>query len=191
MTQPRAAEIAAILRDPAMAKPARDFPVGQENIDEAGLYAWHAGDAGRELLAETYGVVFPSLIYAGQAGATSTKAGVERGTTLLSRIRGNHLGGNIKSSTFRKTLAASLFDPLGLALAGPSKLETASNQAISVWMRAHLSLATVACPDRATLSELEDAVLLELDPPLNLMGMSRTPVRTELKARRARLGKAP
>ena len=34
-------------------------------------------------------------------------------------------------------------------------------------------------------------VLAELDPPLNLMDMSRTPVRVELKARRARLGKAP
>lgn len=191
MTVQRVEEIVAILRDPAMAHLARDFPIGQENVHEAGLYAWHADDAGRELLAETYGVVFPSLIYAGQAGATSSKSGVERGATLLSRIRGNHLGGNIKSSTFRKTLAASLFDPLGLVLGGPSKLEPASNQAISTWMLAHLSLATVARPDRATLSELEDAVLLELDPPLNLMGMSRTPVRTELKARRARLGKVP
>ena len=118
-------------------------------------------------LAETYGVQLPPLIYAGQAGATSSKAGVERGATLLSRIKGNHLGGNIRSSTFRRTLAASLFEPLGLRLAGPSKLEPASNAALSAWMRAHLSLATVACRDRATLSELEDAVLAELDPPLN------------------------
>lgn len=190
MTEPRVAEIASILRDPAMAHPARIFPIGHANVDEAGLYAWHVDDAGQQLLAEAYGTSLPALIYAGQAGASSSKAGVKRGATLLGRIKGNHLRGNIRSSTFRKTLAASLSEPLGLVLVGPSKLDPSSNEALTLWMLDHLSLATVACPDRATLSELEDAVLLELDPPLNLMGMPRSPVRTELKARRSRLGKA-
>lgn len=165
--------------------------MGHVNVDEAGLYAWHVDDAGQELLAGTYGTALGALIYAGQAGATSSKAEAERGATLLSRIKGNHLRGNIRSSTFRKTLAASLFEPLGLVLGDASKLDPASNEALTLWMRDHLSLATVACPDRAKLSELEDAVLLELDPPLNLMGMPNTTLRTDLKARRSRLNKAP
>jgi len=190
MTDRTVAEIVAVLSDPSLARPARDFPVGQDNVDEAGLYAWRTDEPGRLLLSQTYGVELPALIYAGQAGASSAKAGLENGATLRSRINGNHLRGNIRSSTFRKTLAASLFAPLGLQLAGPSKLDAASNHALSTWMRAHLSLATVACPDRSTLARLEHAVLMELDPPLNLMGMAPTPVRTELKARRSLLARA-
>lgn len=107
---------------------------------------------------------------------------------MRSRITGNHLRGNIGSSTFRKTLTAALFDPLDLQLERPGKLAAESNAAVSEWMRSHLRIATFACPDRSTLAALEHAVLNDLDPPLNLMGMSRTATRTGLKALRKRLG---
>ena len=130
------------------------------------------------------------LIYAGQAGATTRRAGTERTATLRSRISRNHLGGNIGSSTFRKTLTALLFEPLGLRLAGPDKLDTASTKLVTGWMKEHLSLATVACRDRATLAALEEMVLLTLDPPLNLMGMRSTPARSRIKELRRTIGRS-
>lgn len=179
--------IAVILQDPPMAKPCRNFPDGQADVDAPGLYSWWVDEDGRATFTQIFGVAFPGLIYAGQAGATSSRAGVERSATLLSRINGNHLRGNIRSSTFRQTLSAVLFGPLGLELEGPGKLTPSSNAQVSKWMRTHLHIATVACPNRATLAALEDAVLAELDPPLNLMGMPRTPVRRHLKELRTAL----
>lgn len=180
----RAAEI---LRDPQQAKPAVAFPDGQPEVDQAGLYAWRVDVDGGAALSLAFDATLPELIYAGQAGATSSRAGVERSATLRSRITSNHLRGNIGSSTFRKTLTAALFDPLSLRLERPGKLDFDSNTLVSEWMRAHLRIATFACPDRATLAALEHEVLTKLDPPLNLMGMPPTPVRKQLKALRRRL----
>jgi hypothetical protein len=176
-----AEEIARWLIDPANRHRARDFPAGQLDVDQPGLYAWFSDADTREMLADALGGVFGELIYAGQAGASAKRSGTERVATLRSRIGGNHLRGNIDSSTFRKTLTAVLFERLGLRLSGPGKLDRASTQLVSEWMQAHLSLATVACPDRATLAALEEDVLQVLDPPLNLMGMRPTPARTRLK----------
>lgn len=176
-----------ILRDPMRTKPARAFPDGQPDVDHAGLYAWSVDLDGGAVLSLAFDATLPELIYAGQAGATSSRAGVERSATLRSRITGNHLRGNIGSSTFRKTLTAALFEPLGLRLERPGKLDAESNAVVSEWMRAHLRIATFACPDRATLATLEHDVLKELDPPLNLMGMPPTATRKQLKALRRHL----
>jgi hypothetical protein len=78
------------------------------------------------------------LIYAGQAGATSRRTKTESRATLRSRIGGNHLRGNIRSSNFRKTISALLLQPLGLQLAGLNKLDPASNRIVSEWIRRHL-----------------------------------------------------
>ena len=118
--------------------------------------------------------MFGELIYAGQAGASTKRSGTERVATLRSRIGGNHLRGNIGSSTFRKTLTAVLFEPLGLRLSGRGKLDRASTQSVSEWMQAHLSLATVACPDRGeTLAALEEDVLQVLGRPSTSWGCVR------------------
>jgi len=98
-----------------------------------------------------------------------------RSVQLGSRIGGNHLHGNIESSTFRKTLTAVLLEPIGLRLSLAGRLDPESNQAVSRWMADHLSLATIGCPDRSALARLEEEVLSLLAPPLNLMGMVRTP----------------
>lgn len=176
-----------VLRDPANAKPAAAFPEGQRDVEQAGLYAWTVDAAGAAALSTAFDVELPALIYAGQAGATSSRSGVERGATLRSRIIGNHLRGNIRSSTFRKTLTAALFESLDLHLERPGKLDTPSNAMVSEWMRVHLHIATFACPDRATLADLEHGVLAALDPPLNLMGMAPTETRKRLKALRKQI----
>lgn len=152
-------EIAGWLADPANAHSVRGFPAGQRDVEQAGLYAWFADDDGRQMLAAAFGRALPSLIYAGQAGATSKRSGTTRVATLGSRIRRNHLHGNIGSSTFRRTLTALLFEPLGLVLDRPGKLSTSSAARVSEWMCAHLSVATFASPDRARLAALEDDVL--------------------------------
>jgi GIY-YIG catalytic domain-containing protein len=107
--------------------------------------------------------------------------------TLKIRIGGNHLNGNVGSSTFRKTLTAVLRGPLGLRLAGPNRLDPASNATLSAWMRAHLRVVTVPYPDRTTLAIVEHTVLNRLDPPLNLMGIAPTLNRAKLRQLRAEL----
>jgi uncharacterized protein DUF6884/GIY-YIG catalytic domain-containing protein len=94
------------------------------------------------------------------------------------RIAGMHLGGNHEFSTFRRTLGAVL-----AAAAGDDRIDEA---ALTGWMNEHLRVRTVRYDDRDTLGRLEELVLAEIDPPLNLQGMPRTALRTRLsRLRRA------
>lgn len=180
--------LVSLLGDASNAQRAAAFPKEAAVVQHPGLYSWWVDDVGEVMLSVPFGESLGKLIYAGQAGATSKKSGKEGSATLLSRIQRNHLGGNVGSSTFRQTLTAVLFEPLGLELAAPKKLTAASNGLVSDWMRDHLSLVVAACPDRATLAALEEDVLEGLDPPLNLKGMQSTDVRRTLRELRKRLG---
>lgn len=186
-TQTTIERLLARLSDRSNAEPAAGFPRDRGAADHPGLYAWYAAPSALDLLSAPFDEPLPELIYAGQAGATSSRAGLERAATLHSRIRGNHLRGNLKASTFRRTLAAILRGPLGLELDRPKVLTASSNTALTAWIGAHLELVVAPHDDRARLAALEHAVLLALDPPLNLMGMPRTPTRSALKALRAQL----
>lgn len=179
------------LSDARRAVRAGDFPTGDQDADRPGLYAWWADDEGLALLAAPFGAELPPLIYAGQAGATAARSGAERAATLRSRIGGNHLNGNIGSSTFRRTLTAILIEPLRLQLDMRGRLDAVSNRSVSAWMRQHLRVAIVPVEDRTTLAAVELAVLHALDPPLNLMGMRPTPVRTHVRRLRSLLATAP
>ena len=186
MSASDAAPVAQYLADRANASSAAEFPQDAERSSRAGLYAWWCSDSGLDVLSASFDRRLPPLIYAGQTGATSSRAGVERVATLASRIGGNHLSGNIGSSTFRQTLSAALREPLRLEGSG-GRLDRESNSAVSAWMRTHLEIAIVPIDDRLTLANLEDDVLNILDPPLNLMGMPRSPVRSRLKELRKEL----
>lgn len=126
------------------------------------------------------------LVYAGQAGATTGPTGVRPTSTLRSRIGGNHLGGRISASTWRKTLAASLARPLRLEVVR-GELTPPSHRVLTQWMGVHLRLTVHPVPHRDALGALEHAVLARLDPALNLAGMPRTSLRTQLSALRAAL----
>lgn len=156
-----------------------------------GLYAWWADEKGRTVLAAALGAPLPELIYAGQAGAASSRSGAPSAATLRSRILGNHLGGQISASTFRRTLGASLVEALELRLLSRKRLDQQSSAALTDWMRAHLSVGWVAMDDRSAVGRVEEALLVRLDPPLNLQGMSVTPLRAELRRRRRALGADP
>jgi Family of unknown function (DUF6884)/GIY-YIG catalytic domain len=182
-----AEQLVAALTDPANRQPASDFPVDRHAAAQPGLYSWWCNQDGRRVLAGVLGAPVANPIYAGQAGATTTRSAIERSATLASRIRSNHLGGSISSSTFRRTLAAILLEPLDLRLVRPGRLDAASNEHLSGWMRTHLSVAIAPHPDRATVAAAEAAVLHCIDPPLNLSGMVATRIRSRLSVLRKRL----
>lgn len=153
--------------------------------DQPGLYAWWVNAAGAQGLSEGLGhLVPPGLIYAGQAGATRWPSGKRSPATLASRIRAGHLGHSIDGSTFRLTLAAILQADLGLEMRTAKYLTASSEAQLTNWMFEHLSVSLYPVATGETLAALEDAVLAELDPPLNLEGMAVTPIRSALSRRR-------
>ncbi|MDB4959380.1 MAG: hypothetical protein JWO36_6949 [Myxococcales bacterium] len=157
------------------------------DAQRAGLYSWWADEAARRALAKGLGHEIGPLIYVGQAGATSKHSAKASNATLGSRIRNNHLGGDIGSSTFRKTLAALLRDELALEVVDENRLSPPSSTRLSEWMAAHLRLTIVAVDDPVLLTSLEEAVVGRIDAPLNLKGVERTTGRTMLQQLRRAL----
>jgi hypothetical protein len=139
----------------------------------AGLYSWWVDTASAADLSRGLGLpVSAGLIYAGLAGATRWPSGKRSTNTLWARIAGMHLGGNHEFSTFRRTL--------GAVLANAGRSDSIDEKRLTAWMHDRLKVVAVPCEDADTLGRLEEAVLKALDPPLNLRGMSRTPVRGQL-----------
>jgi hypothetical protein len=149
--------------------PASEWPAGVTGLDRPGLFAIWVDGAGAADLSR--GLDLPleaGRIYAGQAGATKWPSGRASEDTLGTRIGRTHLAGKVRSSMLRLTLASILFDLLDLVVQGPMLLQASSEQALSEWMRAHLSIVVHPHDDRDTLGGLEQAVIQRLDPPLNI-----------------------
>lgn len=140
-----------------------------------GLYAWFVDSEGAQHLTEGIGLrIAEGLIYAGQAGAGTSNA------TVGSRIRGNHLGGDIYGSTFRLTLASALGGRLALHPSGGGHMDREGEGRLTAWMHEHLAVAVIPYPDRALLDAFESVVLDRLDPPLNVAKRPPSPVRARL-----------
>ncbi|RZL82965.1 MAG: hypothetical protein EOP32_09370 [Rhodococcus sp. (in: high G+C Gram-positive bacteria)] len=145
-----------------------------EGLRFHGLYSWWVDDSGASDLTSGLDTqVSRGLIYAGLAGATRWPSGKRSSNTLWSRISGMHLGGRHEFSTFRKTL--------GSILANTTGSSTIDEEALTIWMKQHLKVLAVPHHDADTLGKLEDDVLRKIDPPLNLQGMSPSPIRKRLK----------
>jgi len=167
---------------------AKDWPAHFAGIDGPGMYSWWVDERGGVDLTEGLGEpITQGRIYAGLTGATKWPSGKVGSATLRSRIGSNHLGGRIRSSTFRLTLAASLLNTLELQLDGPKRLSKDSEARLTAWMRGHLSVAVFVFPKADVLADLENEVLSVLDPPLNLAGLPRTSTRAKLTELRAAL----
>ena len=167
-------DLVAALTDPAAARGCAGFPWGRHDLEVSGLYSWWVDDSGaRDLTTGLGQLVAPGIVYAGQAGADSARVGRASDATLRSRIGRNHLAGGVNSSTWRRTLQAVL------AASSPAQLTS--------WMHAHLTLIAVPVPDRGTLLTAERAVLEQLDPPLNLLGMPLSATRRALRELRRQL----
>jgi hypothetical protein len=181
------AALAQRLRDPERPESAAAFPRDRAAAVQPGLYAWWADGHALSVLSAVLEASLPSLIYAGQAGATSWPSGRQGRATLRSRLASNHIGGNVRASTFRHTLAATAGPALGLEIIGPSRLTADSEQRLSAWICEHLRVAVEPFPDRDQLGAIEHAVLMILNPPLNLRGMPSSDARTRLRSLRRQL----
>ena len=110
--------------------------------------------------------------------------------TIRSRVIGNHLSGNIGSSTFRFTLAALLLEELGLhpvRTATKVVLPMKDNHQLSRWQGEHLRLTWCVTPHPWLL---EDEVIAVMEPPLNLAANARHPYYSTVKQARAMLRRA-
>lgn len=169
---------------------AGDWPAHLSDLDMPGMYSWWVDERGGVDLTRGLGAtVAGGRIYAGLTGATKWPSGKVGSATLRSRIGSNHIGGRIRSSTFRLTLAASLRDTLKLQLDGPKRLSKDSEARLTEWIRSHLSLAVFPFPNADALEDLENKVLSVLDPPLNLAGRPKVLVRAKLTTLRADLSR--
>jgi hypothetical protein len=174
------AALAALDHDPNRIA-ASAWPGTLKDLDSPGLYSWWVDQGGARDLSLGLGEkVEPGRIYAGQTGATKWPSGVTGKATLRSRIGSQHIRGRIGGSTFRLTLAAALVQGLNLDRASAGRLDPGSEKKVSAWIGAHLELATHAFTERDPLKNLEDRVLVDLDPPLNIEGMRATSIRTKL-----------
>ena len=78
-----------------------------------GLHSWWVDKEGASQLGRGLGLALPpGRIYVGQAGATRWPAGRTVATTLAEQIAETHLGGRVRRSDLRFSLAAALFDEL-------------------------------------------------------------------------------
>ena len=167
-----------------------DWPAGLTGLDRPGLYAWWVDDEGAADLAAGLGTELAGgRIYAGQAGATRWPSGTPTSNTLGKRIGQMHLGGKVRMSTFRWTLAAILFERLEVQVRAPMVIAPSSEEALSEWMGRHLSVAVHAHDDRGSLEGLEEQLLALFDPPLNLRHMQPTPLRERLTELRRRISR--
>ncbi len=181
--------IADLDESPALVA-ACDWPAGLTCLDRPGLYAWWVDESGAADLAQGLGVdLAAGRIYAGQAGATKRPSGTSGNDTLGQRIGQMHLGGKVRMSTFRWTLAAILFDKLKLQVRASMLLTPSSEEALTEWMSAHLRVAVHPHDDRDSLAGLERALLELFDPPLNLRHMPPTPLRERLSGLRGRISR--
>ena len=185
------ARLAELLSDPTRAEPPATFPRDPVAAGQPGLYSWWGDDEAVRVFSDALGSRVGHLLYVGQAGAASSVAGKRSHATLQSRIREQHIRAQTRASTFARTIAAVLREPMQLDLAAPGLLTDHSRQRLSAWIREHLLVATVPVPEPDALTSLEDAVLAALDPPLNLDGMPPTPARHRLSELRSWLGAAP
>jgi len=172
----------------AQAVPAGEWPLqlagvalDAPGLDAPGLHSWWVDKGGAAQLSRGLGLTLPpGRIYVGQAGGTKWPAGRPVATTLAQQIAGTHLGGRVRSSDLRFSLAAALLGELTLQVQGPMLVAPASEAALGAWMKQHLAVAVHPVADPGILESLERRLLIRLDPPLALLHMPPSPVRGRL-----------
>jgi hypothetical protein len=187
-----AALAAAALAVPAEGWPPRfdDGAPDPPGLDGPGLHSWWADEEGAAQLSRCLGLtLLPGRIYLGQAGATKWPAGRPVPTTLAQQISETHLGGRVRRSDLRFSLAAVLLDELRLQVQSPMLVAPASEAELSAWMKRHLSVAVHPVADPGILESLERRLLIRLDPPFGLSSMPPSPVRARLVELRRRISR--
>ncbi len=157
---------------------------GGVDLRVPGMYSWWIDEAGAGDLTMGLGHrIQPGLIYAGLAGATRS-GGTASSNTLWGRIATMHLGKKHEFSTLRRSLGSIIAEAHGQP--------TIDEEQLTRWMYAHLRVIPIPVADVDTLDRLESEILTELDPPLNLAKVPKTPLRVRLSALRKKYaGKFP
>ncbi len=173
-TAPDVAQLMEQLSDEAAAAtPAEFVAAGPAGLRCPGVYSWWVSAEGAADLTRALGhKVCPGLVYAGLAGATRSRSGTASQNTLWGRVKGMHLGGPSKFSTFRLTLGSVLAEAAGR--------DGVDEQALTDWMRRNLRVVAVPVDDADSLERVEGEVLRRLDPPLNLSKVAKNALRTRL-----------
>lgn len=155
---------------------------GGAGLRMPGLYSWWVDREGAADLSSGLGHrVEPGLLYAGLAGATRS-GGSTSSNTLWGRIATMHLGKRHEFSTLRLSI--------GSILASAYEEQAIDEVQLTRWMHAHLKVVAIPLADGDSLGDLETEILAELDPPLNLAKVAKTPLRQRLSALRKQYGGA-
>lgn len=153
---------------------------GGAGLRMPGMYSWWVDKEGAADLSSGLGhPVEPGLLYAGLAGATRS-GGSTSSNTLWGRIATMHLGNKHGFSTLRLSI--------GSILASAYEQPAIDEVQLTRWMHAHLRVVAIPLADADSLGDLETEILAELDPPLNLAKVARTPFRQRLSVLRKQYG---
>lgn len=174
------------LGDVGRSCPVSEFPSGFEDLDHPGIYAWWANDYAANFMSDRLGEeIAPGIVYIGQAGAI--KSGSKSNSNLFQRLSSNHMGGTLRTSTFRLSIAAILWEEVRQFHIGDREIGDRGEQQISQWIEQNFRLVAAPFADRNQLRMAEAEVLSHFNPALNLAGMGPSRIRSALTARRAAL----
>lgn len=169
--------IAAHLADPSHAVPARRTV---ELPQSPGLYGWLVDPIGaRELNRCLRLPVRAGLVFVGQVGGSSWHSLADPVSNLRDHVERVQLSGRTRASTFRTTLATVLCTHL--------QMKSLEDPRLNDWMLEHLSISTWVVDDLHDLRRLEQRVVDELDPPLNVDHLPATEYRARLSQMRSAL----
>ena len=176
-------DVVTALRDAGAARTLTEvMATNGAGLRAPGMYSWWVDAPGAADLTRGLGQpVSEGLLYAGLAGATRS-GGSTSSNTLWGRIATMHLGKKHEFSTLRRSL--------GSTLARAYDQPAIDEAQLTRWMYAHLRVVAIPVTDAHTLDALETTILAELDPPLNLAKVTRTPLRQRLSALRKQYGGA-
>jgi hypothetical protein len=143
------------LRNAVPASDVSGLPTG------AGLYGWLVDPVGARELSHCVTLpVRAGLIFVGQVGGSGEQSLADPVGSLRDHVERVQLHGRSRSSAFRMTLATVLREHLGMTSLDDPRL--------TAWMVEHLSISVWPSDDVDGLRELEQLVVTELDPPLNV-----------------------
>jgi hypothetical protein len=146
-----------------------------------GMYAWFVDASGARMLNRCLKLpVREGLVFVGQVGGSSWHSLADPVLNVRDHVERIQLHGRTRASTFRMTLATVLGEHLGMTSLEDPKLTT--------WMLKHLSVSAWGSEHVGRLPELEQLVVSELRPPLNVDQLPATEYRARLNQMRRFLG---
>lgn len=148
--------------------------------DSAGLYGWRVDPVGARVLNRCLRLpIRAGLLFVGQAGGAGPHLGVEPVLGLRDQVEVIQLRGRARASTFRMTLATVLQEHL--------RMTSWDDPRLTEWMLEHLTVSVWPTSDVEGLRKLEQLVIAEVNPPLNVDHVPAVEYRTRLSQMRGAL----